>query len=292
MVGRARRGRARVHVRRARLAQPDARPRARRGRDRDSVPTAGNARSAASLDRPRRPGARRRAVVHRGNRPGRRALPSRADPEARRLRLALAARGGRVQGRRAAPGYAFPLWHGWLALVAKLAAVDPSSVVLHESSILAPLALVLAFEAGRAVFRSASLAFATMLVFVSVMAFAPGGGGSYGARAAGDGRAAAARARGDRALLPLRQGTGPPRCADARGSGHVARVRPPDVRALPRHPARRLRARARAPRTHGRARARALLAFGLPVVLVFAWLLPIVRRPARTILLRPSCSAG
>jgi len=42
------------------------------------------------------------------------------------------------------PGYAFPLWHGWLALVAKLAAVDPSAVVLHESSILAPLALVLA----------------------------------------------------------------------------------------------------------------------------------------------------
>ena len=48
------------------------------------------------------------------------------------------------------PGYAFPLWHGWLALVAKLAGVDPSAVVLHESSILAPLALVLAFEMGRA----------------------------------------------------------------------------------------------------------------------------------------------
>jgi hypothetical protein len=50
------------------------------------------------------------------------------------------------------PGYAFPLWHGWLALVAKLAAVDPTSVVLHESSILAPLALVLAYEMGRQVF--------------------------------------------------------------------------------------------------------------------------------------------
>src|SRR5581483_11011454 len=46
------------------------------------------------------------------------------------------------------PGYAFPLWHGWLALVAKVAAVDPSSVVLHESSLLAPIALVLAYEAG------------------------------------------------------------------------------------------------------------------------------------------------
>ena len=42
------------------------------------------------------------------------------------------------------PGYAFPLWHGWLALVAKVAQVDPASVVLHEPSILTPLALVLA----------------------------------------------------------------------------------------------------------------------------------------------------
>ncbi|HEX6701710.1 MAG TPA: hypothetical protein VF101_13360, partial [Gaiellaceae bacterium] len=30
------------------------------------------------------------------------------------------------------PGYAFPLWHGFLALVARLADVDPTQVVLHE----------------------------------------------------------------------------------------------------------------------------------------------------------------
>ena len=77
------------------------------------------------------------------------------------------------------PGYAFPLWHGWLALVAKLGGVDPTSVVLHESSVLAPLALVLAFEMGRAVFRSAWLAAGTVLVQVSLIALAPGGGGSY-----------------------------------------------------------------------------------------------------------------
>jgi hypothetical protein len=77
------------------------------------------------------------------------------------------------------PGYAFPLWHGWLALVAKLADVDPTSVVLHESSILAPLALVLAFEVGHAVFRSTWLALGTALVQVSLIALAPGGGGSY-----------------------------------------------------------------------------------------------------------------
>ncbi len=77
------------------------------------------------------------------------------------------------------PGYAFPLWHGWLALVAKLAAVDPSSVILHESSILAPLALVLAYEMGREVFRSTWLAVGTMLAQVAMIALAPGGGGAY-----------------------------------------------------------------------------------------------------------------
>jgi len=77
------------------------------------------------------------------------------------------------------PGYAFPLWHAWLALVAKLAAIDPSAVVLHESSILAPLALVLAYEMGCQVFRSAWLAVATMLAQVAMIALAPGGGGAY-----------------------------------------------------------------------------------------------------------------
>jgi hypothetical protein len=77
------------------------------------------------------------------------------------------------------PGYAFPLWHGWLALVAKLAHVDPTLVVLHEPSILTPLAFVLALEMGRVVFRSTWLGLATMLVQVALIALAPGGGGAY-----------------------------------------------------------------------------------------------------------------
>jgi hypothetical protein len=77
------------------------------------------------------------------------------------------------------PGYAFPLWHGWLALVAKLAGVDPTSVVLHESSILAPLALVLALEMGRQVFRSMWLALAVLLAQAGMIALAPGHGGAY-----------------------------------------------------------------------------------------------------------------
>jgi hypothetical protein len=77
------------------------------------------------------------------------------------------------------PGYAFPLWHAWLGLVAKLGAVDPTAVVLHESSVLAPLALLLAFEMGIAVFRSAWLGAATMLAQVAMIALAPGHGGAY-----------------------------------------------------------------------------------------------------------------
>ncbi|MDE3190781.1 MAG: hypothetical protein KGL94_08190 [Acidobacteriota bacterium] len=77
------------------------------------------------------------------------------------------------------PGYAFPLWHGWLALVARVAGVDPSHVVAHESSLLAPLAVVLAYEMGVAVFRSAWLGFATMLAQVALIGFALGSGGAY-----------------------------------------------------------------------------------------------------------------
>jgi len=47
------------------------------------------------------------------------------------------------------PGYAFPLWHSFLALVARLAGVDPSQVVLHEASLLVPVAFLVAWEAGK-----------------------------------------------------------------------------------------------------------------------------------------------
>jgi hypothetical protein len=77
------------------------------------------------------------------------------------------------------PGYAFPLWHGWLALVARLAGVDPASVAAHESSILVPLALVLAFEMGWAIFRSVGLGVAVVLAQVAIKCFAPGHAGVY-----------------------------------------------------------------------------------------------------------------
>jgi hypothetical protein len=77
------------------------------------------------------------------------------------------------------PGYAFPLWHAWLALVARLAGVDPTSVAAHEASVLVPIALVAVFEMGWAIFRSTGLAFAVVLGQLAYKVFAQGHGGVY-----------------------------------------------------------------------------------------------------------------
>ncbi len=77
------------------------------------------------------------------------------------------------------PGYAFPLWHGFLALVAKLAGVDPTDVVLNEAAILVPLAFVLSFEAGRALFDSVWGGVAVLAGQAAITGLAPGDGGAY-----------------------------------------------------------------------------------------------------------------
>jgi hypothetical protein len=77
------------------------------------------------------------------------------------------------------PGYAFPLWHGFVALIAKLAGEDPERVVVHLPSILAPLAVVIAFEAGWALFRRTWAAGVTAAAQVAMICFAPGAGGAY-----------------------------------------------------------------------------------------------------------------
>src|SRR5918994_3045409 len=77
------------------------------------------------------------------------------------------------------PGYAFPLWHGFLALIAKLSGEDPERVVTHLPSILAPLAVLVAFEAGWALFRRAWAAGVTASAQVATVPFARGLGGAY-----------------------------------------------------------------------------------------------------------------
>ena len=77
------------------------------------------------------------------------------------------------------PGYAFPLWHAFLALVARVGFLDPADVVLHEASVLAPLALLVTYEAAWALFRRVGPAIAAVCAQVALTAFAPAGGGAY-----------------------------------------------------------------------------------------------------------------
>jgi hypothetical protein len=76
------------------------------------------------------------------------------------------------------PGYAFPLWHGFLALVSKLAGVDPDSVVLHGPTALLPVSFLLTYESGVALFRSRWAGLGTLFGSFVLLGLAPGHGGS------------------------------------------------------------------------------------------------------------------
>ncbi|MCS7007015.1 MAG: hypothetical protein NZL88_05620, partial [Gaiellaceae bacterium] len=77
------------------------------------------------------------------------------------------------------PGYAFPLWHGLLAAIARIAGVDPEEVVRHLPTLLAPLAVVLAYEAGWALFRRAWAAGTVAGAQLALVCLAPPSGGAY-----------------------------------------------------------------------------------------------------------------
>jgi hypothetical protein len=77
------------------------------------------------------------------------------------------------------PGYAFPLWHAFLALVAKLGGVDATEVVLHEPSAIAPVAFAVVYEAGIALFRSPWMGLTVLAAAFTTAGLAPGHGGYY-----------------------------------------------------------------------------------------------------------------
>ncbi|TML52218.1 MAG: hypothetical protein E6G21_05780, partial [Actinobacteria bacterium] len=77
------------------------------------------------------------------------------------------------------PGYAFPLWHGFLALIARLADVDPIAVGRNGPTVLAPLSFALFYEAGAALFRSAWAGVAVVIAQLSLTGIAAGHGGSF-----------------------------------------------------------------------------------------------------------------
>ena len=76
------------------------------------------------------------------------------------------------------PGYAFPLFHGFLAVLSKLAGADPDQVILHGPTALLPLSFALTYESGVALFRSRWAGVATMLGSFALLGLAPGHGGS------------------------------------------------------------------------------------------------------------------
>ena len=118
-----------------------------------------------------------------GQRRRRRLLPPRARPEAPRVRRPLARRANEFPDGGLHPGYAFPLWHGFLALVAKVSGTDPIDVVVHGPTVLAPLVVLVAYEAGWALFRRTVPAAAAVAAGVAVVAMAPGHGGALTALA-------------------------------------------------------------------------------------------------------------
>jgi hypothetical protein len=77
------------------------------------------------------------------------------------------------------PGYAFPLWHAVVAMVARLAGVGAPSTVLHAPTVLLPLSFVLVYEAGAILFRSRWAGVAAALAEFALIGLAPGHGGSY-----------------------------------------------------------------------------------------------------------------
>jgi hypothetical protein len=177
------------------------------------------------------------------------------------------------------PGYAFPLWHGWLALVAKIAGVDPTEVVRHEASILVALALVLAYEVGLTLFRSAPLAVATVLAQAGMIALAPGSGGSYASLELPGTTARQLLVPAASALFFRFVRTPSPMLAFtlAIAGLDLAFVHPTYALFLAIPLAGYAAARVR---HELRVNVAGLVAYCLPILLVFVWLLPIVRETA------------
>jgi hypothetical protein len=77
------------------------------------------------------------------------------------------------------PGYAFPLWHGLLALVSWFSGVDPGTVVRHLPSLLVPIACAVVWESGTTVFGSRAAGWSLLAITAAVFCFGPGHGGSW-----------------------------------------------------------------------------------------------------------------
>lgn len=81
------------------------------------------------------------------------------------------------------PGYVFPLWHAFIALIAKLSGAAPSEVIVHLPTILTPICAMVVFEAARALFGRTVPAAAATGAAIALVGLSPGHGGSLTALA-------------------------------------------------------------------------------------------------------------
>ncbi len=181
------------------------------------------------------------------------------------------------------PGYAFPLWHAAIALIARLAGVGPASVVLHAPTVLLPLSFVLTYEAGATLFRSRWAGVASALTQFALLGLAPGHGGAFTSLAL---PATASRALLLPALLALvfayvREPSGPLLVSIAAASTAMSLVHPSHSVLLAVGLAGFLVVRAVFDVRHDLQHiGAALAAILVPAGLVVAWLLPVVRETA------------
>jgi hypothetical protein len=181
------------------------------------------------------------------------------------------------------PGYAFPLWHAAIALIARLAGVGPASVVLHAPTVLLPLSFVLTYEAGATLFRSRWAGVASALTQFALLGLAPGHGGAFTSLAL---PSTASRALLLPALLALvfayvRDPSGPLLASIAAASTAMALVHPSHSVLVAVGLVGFLIARAVLDVRHDLVHIGAALAAILaPAGLVVVWLLPVVRETA------------
>ncbi|MFN8224489.1 MAG: hypothetical protein U0R50_14715 [Gaiellales bacterium] len=81
------------------------------------------------------------------------------------------------------PGYAFPLWHAFLGLVAKVSGATPEEVVVHLPSVLTPLCALVLYESARALFGKSVPALGATAAGITLVGLAPGHGGALTALA-------------------------------------------------------------------------------------------------------------
>ncbi len=177
------------------------------------------------------------------------------------------------------PGYAFPLWHGFVGLISKLAGADPAETVLHAPTVLLPVSFLLTYEAGTTLFRSRWAGLATMLAQFALLGLAPGHGGSLISLGLA---ANASRMLVLPALLALvfayvREPSWPGVASVAAAAGALTLIHPPHAALVAVVLAGFLVARALLAGREAVPVAAALAAVLVPAAAVAAWLLPIVR---------------